>query len=68
MEKRGTMAVKEGHVERERWEERTREKKPLLKYRQGRADLREMGKETVFVITHIPTHTHTNILSLFRVL
>lgn len=26
MEKRGTMAVKEGHVERERWEERTREK------------------------------------------
>lgn len=57
-EERGTMAVKEGYTERERWEKRKwKKKKQLLKLRQGRADLREMGEETVFVITHIPTHT-----------
>lgn len=55
MEKWGTMAVKEGHVERERWEARNKKKK---KKRQAEADWREMGRETVSVTTHLLHTTH----------
>lgn len=61
----------EGDTERERQEERNSEgenkKKTPLKQRQGRAHLREMGEETVFVIAHTHTYRHTcKYFVLFR--
>lgn len=61
MKKWGTMAVKEGHVERERWEARNKKEKEAS----GRRRLEGNGQGDC--IRNYTLHTpHTNILSLFR--
>lgn len=63
MEKRGTMAVKEGHIERERWEERARKgkKKTSFEISSGTSRLEGNGQGDC-----IRDHTHTDTHKYFE--